>query len=158
MKQSFKILSICGLVFSVFYLTTPAKAIDLNSMDYVPAPSGTSLAAFYTTFTQRSTYQAVGGPAIKSGTGLDSSVEIFRFVHYIDVGEITVAPQVLISVGSIFDTKIGGQPILLTRGVADLILAAPVWLVNNQQAGLNVVATPTCSLQMEIMIMEDCSI
>ncbi|GJE28637.1 transporter [Methylobacterium organophilum] len=142
MRYAIKKLLTCGLLLSAVHLTTPAKAVDLNSMDYIPAPDGTSIAAFYTTFTQRSTYQAIGGQEIKNGTSLDSSVEIFRFVHYMDIGGVTIAPQVLIPVGSLFDAKIGGQPIRSTWGVADLIFAAPVWLVNNQQAGTAFAITP----------------
>ncbi|WP_020186302.1 transporter [Methylopila sp. 73B] len=121
---------------------TPAKAVDLNSMDYMPAPAGTTVALSYTTFTSRGSYKALGGPRFKKDTSLDSMTEILRLVHYMDIGGITVAPQVLLPFGALYDGKIGGAKFESTQGLADPILAAPVWLLNDTRSGSFFAITP----------------
>ncbi|STV71642.1 QbdB protein [Klebsiella michiganensis] len=46
-------------------------------------------------------------------------------------GGFTVAPQVLMPYGRLFNGSLGGARLDSASGLGDPILAAPVWLVNN---------------------------
>ncbi|QDG93898.1 transporter (plasmid) [Rhizobium sp. NIBRBAC000502774] len=122
--------------------TAQAYAVDLNSLDLVPAPAGTDAILSYSTFTSRQSYTPNGGSAIEDGTKLNSLVGIFRYVHYMDVGGFTVAPQVLLPYGGLFDASLGGTPLESATGIGDPIFAAPVWLLNNKPTGTNFVVVP----------------
>lgn len=126
----------------VLMSSLPSYAVDVNSTDYIPAPTGATVALSYTTFTTRSSFKPVGGAEIKDGTKLNSLVETLRFVHYMDVGGFTVAPQVLLPFGGLFDGKLGGAHLDSAKGMADPILAAPVWLLNDAEAGRYFAITP----------------
>jgi len=125
-----------------FGLVRPAMAVDVNSADYVPAPAGTNIAAFYTTYATRGSYKGLGGPEITKDTNLESFVAMPRLIHYMDVGGITVAPQVLTPFGTLFNGKLGGASLKSTGGAADVILAAPIWFGNNAQSASYFAVTP----------------
>ncbi len=120
----------------------PAQAVDLNALDLIPAPAGTDAVLSYSTFTTRGSYVPNGGNAIEDGTKLNSLVGIFRYVHYMDVGGFTVAPQVLLPYGGLFDGSLGGTSLNSATGMGDPIFAAPVWLLNNTPAGTNFAVVP----------------
>lgn len=93
-----------SLVACTLWLATiPAHAVDLNSQDLIPAPAGTDAILAYFTYATRDSFTPTGGDEIKQGTGLDSFVSIFRYVHYMDVGGFTVAPQVLMPYGRLYN-------------------------------------------------------
>ncbi|STV71641.1 QbdB protein [Klebsiella michiganensis] len=71
---------------TLWLATIPAHAVDLNSQDLIPAPAGTDAILAYFTYATRDSFTPTGGDEIKQGTGLDSFVSIFRYVHYMDVG------------------------------------------------------------------------
>lgn len=121
-----------SLVACTLWLATiPAHAVDLNSQDLIPAPAGTDAILAYFTYATRDSFTPTGGDEIKQGTGMDSFVSIFRYVHYMDVGGFTVAPQVLMPYGRLYNGSLGGARLDSASGLGDPILAAPVWLVNN---------------------------
>lgn len=121
-----------SLVACTLWLATiPAHAVDLNSQDLIPAPAGTDAILAYFTYATRDSFTPTGGDEIKQGTGMDSFVSIFRYVHYMDVGGFTVAPQVLMPYGRLYNGSLGGVRLDSASGLGDPILAAPVWLVNN---------------------------
>jgi hypothetical protein len=73
-----------SLVACTLWLATiPAHAVDLNSQDLIPAPAGTMP---FWRISPTPNFTPTGGDEIKQGTGLDSFVSIFRYVHYMDVG------------------------------------------------------------------------
>ncbi|MFG1347879.1 transporter [Xanthobacter autotrophicus DSM 431] len=121
---------------------TPAAAIDVNSSDYLPAAPGTNLLLFYSQYADRSEYVSSSGVVISADTGLSSYVNIFRYVHYFDVGGFTVAPQVLVPAGTLYDAKLGGVNLGSAAGFGDPIFAMPVWLVNNSATQTYVGLTP----------------
>lgn len=115
---------------ALWLATIPAHAVDLNSQDLIPAPAGTDAILGYFTYATRDSF-TTGGNEMKQGTGLDSFVSIFRYVHYMDIGGFTVAPQVLMPYGRLFNGSLGGARLDSASGLGDPILATPVWLVNN---------------------------
>ena len=116
---------------TLWLATGPAHAVDLNSQDLIPAPAGTDAVLGYFTYATRDSFTPTGGGELKQETGLDSFVSIFRYVHYMDVGGFTVAPQVLLPYGRLYNGSLNGVRLDSASGLGDPILAAPVWLVNN---------------------------
>lgn len=109
-----------SLVACTLWLATiPAHAVDLNSQDLIPAPAGTDAILAYFTYATRDSFTPTGGGEIKQGTGLDSFVSIFRYVHYMDVGGFTVAPQVLMPYGRLYNGSLGGARLDSASGLGD---------------------------------------
>lgn len=125
-----------------------AQAVDLDSLDLVPAPAGTDAFLSYFTYAHRDTYKPVDGNYIKDDTRLNSMIGIFRYVHYMDVGGFTLAPQVLLPYGRLYDGKLAGTELSSTSGLGDPILTAPLWLVNNSTSGTTFAIVPYLYLPM----------
>lgn len=125
-----------------FGMSAHALAVDVNSTDYVPAPVGTNVLALYSTYTTRGSYETLHGGQISGATGLDSMVEIVRLIHYMDFFGFTLAPQILVPFGSLYNGELGGVNLKSATGFADPILAAPLWLVNNAKTGSFFAITP----------------
>lgn len=130
MIRSFK--DIVLAVFCAMLAGSSAWAADVNSGDYLPAPAGTNLLVFYSQYATRDEYVSASGQTISNGTGLDSYVNILRYVHYFDIGGFTVAPQVLIPAGTLYNGRLGGASFDAAAGLGDPILATTVWVVNNK--------------------------
>ncbi|WP_228739249.1 hypothetical protein [Klebsiella michiganensis] len=89
-----------SLVACTLWLATiPAHAVDLNSQDLIPAPAGTDAILAYFTYATRDSFTPTGGDEIKQGTGMDSFVSIFRYVHYMDVWGFTSRLSMNVSAG-----------------------------------------------------------
>ncbi|MEC5344937.1 hypothetical protein ABRZ24_20285 [Brenneria populi] len=71
---------------AIWLAIAPSYAVDLNSQDLIPAPAGTDAILGYFTYAARDSFSPLQGGALKQGTGLDSFVGIFRYVHYMDIG------------------------------------------------------------------------
>jgi len=108
-----------------------AKAVDLDAGDYDVAPAGTNLALLYLQSASRDALYA-GSDKLSGDPKLDSNVGIARFVHYTDIAGLRVAPQILVPFGEL---KAKGDISALgsASGLGDIILAAPVWLLNNPE-------------------------
>ncbi|UNK40939.1 transporter (plasmid) [Shinella sp. H4-D48] len=127
---------------SGFAMSSPAKAVDLDALDLIPAPSGTNAVLSYSTFATRGSFVTTDEQTIKDGTGLDSYVGILRYVHYTDIGGLAFAPQVLLPYGRLYDGSIGGTALESASGIGDPIFAAPLWLVNNKESGTTFAVVP----------------
>ncbi|OQP83282.1 hypothetical protein BTR14_22535 [Rhizobium rhizosphaerae] len=121
---------------------SPAKAVDLDALDLIPAPSGTNAILSYSTFATRDSFVTSNGTTIKDGTGLDSYVGILRYVHYTDIGGLPFAPQVLLPYGRLYNGNLGGAALDSASGIGDPILAAPLWLLNNKESGTTFAVVP----------------
>jgi hypothetical protein len=106
-------------------------AVDLNSTDYVPLPDGTNLFVSYSTYTMRNEFRASPGTFVDKNATLDSATEILRFIHYMDIGGITIAPQVLIPFGGLYNGKLSGAGLDDATGIGQPILAMQTFLINN---------------------------
>ncbi len=118
-----------------------AGAVDINAGDFTPAPPGTNAGLLYATYATRDKYVLGSGGEVPDSQ-LDSLVGIFRLVHYMDLGGYTVAPQVLLPFGTLYDGKVGGAALSSASGLADPVLAAPFWFVNRPDAGTYVTIVP----------------
>lgn len=140
MRHGWRIILVCSAALLADVM--PAVAIDVNSSDYLPAAPGTNLLLFYSQYAERSEYVSSSGVVTSADTGLASYVNILQYVHYLDVGGFTVAPQVLIPTGTLYDAKLGGVNLGSAAGFSDPIFAMPVWLVNNAATQTYVGLTP----------------
>jgi len=117
-----------------------ACAVDVDPGDYVPAPAGTTAALLYLQHSERDSYYTSG----KRNAGnplLTSDVAIVRLVHYMTIGGYTVSPQVLLPFASLRggrdSSALGNE-----NAQGDMILAAPVWLVNDSVKSTFFAVTP----------------
>ncbi|MCQ4345950.1 transporter [Pseudomonas stutzeri] len=109
----------------------PANALDLDAGDYVPAAAGTTLGLLYLQQAERD-HLYRDGHRLAGSPGLDSQIGILRLVHYADLGGYRVAPQILLPFGRL-DGRHDGGALGDSRGLADPILAMPVWLLNRPE-------------------------
>lgn len=109
----------------------PASALDLDAGDYVPAAAGTTLGLLYLQQAERD-HLYRDGHRLAGSPGLDSQIGILRLVHYADVGGYRVAPQILLPFGRL-DGRHDGNALGDSSGLADPILAMPVWLLEQPQ-------------------------
>jgi len=120
-----------GLLMAAMAAMAPmaAQAIDVDPGDFVPAPEGTTAGMLYLQHAGRDRLYAQGRQAA-GDPRLDSEIGIARLVHYTRIGGLTVGPQILLPFGRLDagrDTRALGS----ASGAGDVILAAPVWLVDD---------------------------
>jgi hypothetical protein len=111
-----------------------ASAVDVSAGDLAPLPPGTNLAFVYGLYNDSNQYDLVGGGTVAGASHLESATAIARYVHYTSIFGLTVAPQILVPYGALYNGELNGQPMASAHGLGDIILAAPVWLVNKPSA------------------------
>lgn len=114
-----------------------ALAVDVNAGDYTALPAGTHIAAWYQQYSQAYRFNPDGGSDSTRQTRLKSNISILRLIHFMDIGGITVDPQILLPFGHVYDARIGGQSLGSASGIADPIVGATFWLVNQPGAGVS---------------------
>lgn len=119
-----------------------ARAIDVNSSDYLPAAGGTNLFLFYTQYATRSEYETTNGAVLSQDTGLDSYINILRYVHYFDVGGYNAAVQALLPAGTLYNARVGGSELDAAAGFGDPILSAVFWPISNKATETYVAIAP----------------
>jgi hypothetical protein len=129
-KNVWKIAGAVSLTACLFQMPA-ANAIDLDPGDYESAPAGVSVGLLYYQHATRNKAYAGGNVALRNAQ-FDSDVGIARFVHYMKLGDYLIAPQVLLPFGQL---RAGGNLSALgsNSGLGDVILAAPLWLINNPE-------------------------
>lgn len=103
-----------------------AHAVDVDAGDYTALPAGTKLAIGYLQHAQRNKLYA-GGDRVPGNNKLDSDVGIVRGVYFTEIAGYIVDPQFLLPFGKLKgkgDLSVLGSE----SGVADLLLAATLWL------------------------------
>jgi hypothetical protein len=135
-----RILSLAALASPALLASTPAAAVDLDAGDYDPAKPGTTLALVYLQHAERDEWR-IDDEKLPGDNRLNSDVTIVRVVHYVDIGGVTVAPQVLVPVAGL---RGRGDRATLGKasGLGDIILAAPIWLVNKPESNTYFGITP----------------
>lgn len=143
LKKQKRILRAAMLALGLAPLgATPALATDLNSQDIVPAAPETDLALVYFDFATRDSFKPEGGEEITDGTELNSFVTILRLAHYMKLGDMTFAPQILIPAGTLFDGSIAGNKMGSDTGFGDPVLVAPLWFVHDTPSKTNLAIIP----------------
>lgn len=116
-----------------------AQAVDLNAQDAVAAPAGVDALLGYATYASRSSFVGTDGRKADQPTHLKSAVEILRYVHYMDLGGVRIAPQVLLPHAKLYDASLGGASLGAASGLSDPILASPVWLLHSAETHVAVI-------------------
>lgn len=117
------------LAVAALFQVRPAGAVDVGPTDYVPAQAGTdALLLYYRHAESSGAHLTTSGKASDSGLSADSG--ILRYIHYADLGGITIAPQILVPAAALHETKLGGSDLNQPGGLGDIILANVFWLVN----------------------------
>lgn len=127
---------ICGSVACAL-LCGKAMAVDVNAGDYTALPAGTNIAAWYQQFGRADRFNGDGTADATRDTGLRSNISILRLIHFMEIGGITVDPQVLLPFGHVYDAKLNGQSLGSNSGMSDPIIGATFWLVNQPDAGVS---------------------
>jgi len=115
--------------------STHALAVDVNAGDYTALPAGTHVAAWYQQYSRADRFNADGAPDSRRDTRLKSNISILRLIHFMDIGGMTVDPQILLPFGHVYDARIAGQSLGSASGLGDPIIGATFWLVNQPAAG-----------------------
>ncbi|GAB6906821.1 conserved exported hypothetical protein [Desulfosarcina cetonica] len=128
----------CLMVVTIFVFSLitgiEISSADDDARDYIAAPPGTNvLAIYYKHISGHNAY--CDGEKVGSDTNLGMNLGIFRPIFYTNIGPFTIDPQVLIIFG---DASLDGQDVggveYSTSGLADPVLAATLWLVNNPES------------------------
>lgn len=120
----------------------PAAAIDVNSADYLPAPAGTNLLMIYSQYATRGEYVSTSGTTYSTDTGLDSYVNILRYVHYFDVMGLPALVQTLIPAGTLYNARLNGADLGAAAGLGDPIFSVAFWPVSNKATETYVAIAP----------------
>lgn len=106
---------------------------DNDAMDYVAAPPGTHLAIFYYDHISANKVYA-NGSKVSDDANLSANIGIFRGVYYTKLGGFTVDPQFLLPFGhQQLDGAAFGNAEISAQGLADLILTATIWFIDDPE-------------------------
>lgn len=119
------------LAAGLFSGTAQSAEIATDPGDYTPLPEGVNLGILYGQYATSDAAYADGDKALAEA-GLDTTIGLARFVHYMDIGGIIVDPQIIVPFGKVELTEPFGplQP-TSESGVGDPIIGATAWFHNN---------------------------
>lgn len=109
-----------------------ASAIDVDAGDWIAPAPGSNIFMLYLQHSSQDTQYEDGDVALRDAR-LDVNLALFRYTHPIKIGRFTVVPQFILPVGRL---SAGGALHGLGEetGIGDLILLAPVALVNKPES------------------------
>lgn len=117
-----------------------AYAIDLDAGDYDYAPSGTNLAMLYYQHATRDSLYT-GSHKTSDNVDLTSDIGIARYVHYMDVAGLHIAPQILIPFGRL-DAGKDISALGSNSGLGDIILANTFFVYHDKDTKSTFGITP----------------
>ncbi|MCY1366393.1 putative MetA-pathway of phenol degradation [compost metagenome] len=91
-------------------------------------PAGTNLALLYYNHAERNDVYLNGHKQEIPGFGLDNDIAAFRAVHYMQLGPLLAAPQIIVPFGSL---RMKGGADTSASGVGDPLIGSAFWLVND---------------------------
>jgi hypothetical protein len=127
--------SLLGLLF-----LQNVYAVDLDAGDYDYAPSGTNLAMLYYQHASRDSLYN-GNDRISDNVELKSDIGIARYVHYMDVAGLHIAPQILVPFGRL-DAGKDIASLGSNSGLGDIILANTFFLYHDKDTKSTFGITP----------------
>lgn len=107
------------------------QATEIEPYEYVAAPAGTKLVAFYGYYGRHDQYQAVGGP--KQDASLETWTGVAKAATYFDLGGKRALLSVVQLFGSSEDLSIAGSAPVKGSSLGDTILGAAYWPVSNDR-------------------------
>lgn len=119
----------------IFPMMVPGGVLaDNDAMDYLAAPPGTHLAIFYYDHVSANELY-VDGSNVSDDANLQQDVGIFRGVYYTKIAGFTVDPQFLLPFAdATLDGDAFGNMEISATGLADLILTATIWFIDDPES------------------------
>ncbi|WP_313802882.1 transporter [Sphingobium sp.] len=127
----FRNLAAAALVALPFAVSNQAQALELEPEEFVTAPAGTTAFLGYAIYANHDRLAPVSGPSLDDGTNLDLNLGIARLAHYFNVGDTLALVEVLQPFGSLNKARVAGQKLNSSSGLADTIVAAAIWPIND---------------------------
>jgi len=130
MKSAIRILLVAIILFC--FLPTFVFA-EGDARDYIPAPAGTKLmVVYYNHQTGNDLY--ADGDKVSEDFNFNANIGILRPVIFTQIGPFLADPQMLIPFGDVtIDGNAVGGTEIMGNGLADPILTATFWLINNPE-------------------------
>ena len=119
--------SILMAAMTMTWMAAPAGATDVDPGDYTALPPGTNMFLIYGQHIHRDELRTPDGATLKSGTSLDTSVTLLRYVHFTKLGPFVVDPQIILPIGSVHNARVGGQGLGKDTGLGDALIFATIW-------------------------------
>lgn len=138
--------SVVALAMASVIAGSPCRANDYQPGDWIPFPPGTTLIIGYAEYATSSKLDnTLLGEVPQSH--LDSEIGIVRFQHYIPIGSSVGSVQLILPFGALNHAQIAGEDLQSTSGIADPLVAAGIWFINDPErrlwfSGLNFVSIP----------------
>lgn len=111
-------------------MAVSAGVIATDPGDYVAFPAGTNLALLYYNHAERNDVYQNGHKQQVPGFGIDSDIAAVRAVHYMQLGPLLAAPQVIVPFGSL---RMKGGHDDSANGVGDPMIGSAFWLLNDPE-------------------------
>lgn len=129
MRKTIRTTILCGV--SVLSILTASAYADNDPRDYVPLPAGTTLIASY--FSHISATNAYSkGNKVANNMDLSANIGMIRPVYYMKLGPYIVDPQMIIPFGvQTLQTNAGAGGEISSSGLADPIVTATIWFIND---------------------------
>lgn len=110
-----------------------AAEIATDPGDYAALPAGTNLGLLYLQHTERNANYA-NGNRTAGDFKLVTDIGLARLVHFMQVGDYIVDPQIIIPFGKVdLQTPFGPLNPVSSSGVGDPLVGGTLWLLNQQQ-------------------------
>ncbi|MFU8926255.1 transporter [Acinetobacter puyangensis] len=135
-----KLNNVALSLMSLCTITMSAHAVDVDAGDYDYAPSGVNLGILYYQHATRDAIYA-GSDRVAGNPELTSDIGIARYVHYMDVAGVHIAPQILVPFGRL-DTGKDIAALGSSSGIGDIILANTFFVYHDPQSSTTVGITP----------------
>lgn len=144
MKHLMKRIGVCSVL--MLLVLSPSAFADNDVRDYIPLPPGTMLMALYYNYISATDlYQQ--GDKISGDANFEANIGIIRPVYYTKIGPFTIDPQAIIPFGSqSLDGEAVGGVEIQSSGLADPILAATLWFLNDPESKTWMGFTPFITL------------
>lgn len=140
--------------FLLLFMSPLVLAVSVDAGDYDYVPAGTQLGLLYYQYSSGDSLY-VGGRKVSDDARARAQVGILRVVKYLDVGGVTVAPQVLLPFGAV-QTAGDLDGASVRNGMGDLILASTVFLYkDDQRRVLGITPRAPAATRMTLIIILD---
>lgn len=135
MKTILGTILLAVALFTFVPMTVPGPVLaDNDAMDYVAAPPGTKLAIFYYRHITANELHS-DGSKVSDDANLSANIGIFRGVYFTKLGPFTIDPQFLVIFGQQdLDGAAFGNAEISAQGLADLVVLATIWFVNDPES------------------------
>jgi hypothetical protein len=133
-SSSIKAAAMACLLKGLFVIAAMAHAMAAEAAelstdpgDYVALPPGTDLGLLYYQHAERDRVK-VDGNTVTKNFELDSDIGIARFIHWTQLGNFTVTPQIILPFGNL---DLSGGQSRTAAGVGDPVVGSAIWLIND---------------------------